>query len=115
MRPEIALARPPGRRAGRWFIVQADFPNDAFAHVRHTKDGVTCGDPNPVVRELQPGVTMTSPPTPRCAVEDVFDGTWEEMVNLLADRFKITAPVAVSTVRVPAGFSFGVAPDVEAD
>ena len=51
-RPEVALALPPERRAGRWFIVRADFPNDAFAHVRHIKDGVVFAFHNMVVRNL---------------------------------------------------------------
>lgn len=114
-RPEVALALPPDRRTGRWLLVQADFPNDAFAHGRHVKDGVVCGDPNPNVRELQPGVTATSPSISPCAINEVFDGSWEDMVKVLGNRFKMTQPATLSTVRVPPHFSFGVAPNVEAD
>ena len=114
-RPGVALALPPDRRTGRWLLVRADFPNDAFAHGRHVKDGVACGDPNPNVRELQPGVTATSPPIPPCAIDEVFDGSWDEMVKVLGNRFKMVQPATLSTVRVSPGFSFGVAPDVEAD
>ena len=112
MRPEIALALPPDRQSGRWFIIRADFPNDAFAHVRHIKDGVTCGAP---VREVQPGVVPTSPPIPSCLVEEVFDGKWEGMVDHLTKHFKITKSVALPAVRVPPQFSSDVAPDVEAE
>jgi hypothetical protein len=115
MRPETALALPAERRAGRWFIVRADFPNDAFVHVRHIKDGVTCGASDPVVRQLQPGVIATSPPIPHCAVEGVFEGEWDDMVRILASRFKVTEPATLSTVRVRPRFSLGVAPDVEAE
>ena len=115
MRSEVALARPVDRRDGKWFIVKADYPNDAFAHVRHIKNGVTCGDPDPKVQELSPGETVTSPPIPHCTVEDVFDGNWEDMVRDLASRFKITEPVALSAVRVRPRFSLDVAPDVEAE
>lgn len=115
MRPEVALALPAERRAGRWFILRADFPNDAFAHVRHIKDGVTCGDPKPSVRELQPGVTVTSPPIPSCPVEDMFDGNWDGMADALANRFGIMKPTELSTLRVRPRFSLDVAPDVEAE
>ena len=115
MRPEVAIGLPRERQDGRWFLIRADYPNDAFAHVRHIKNGVTCGDPDPKVQELQPGVTVTSPPIPRCTVEDVFDGNWENMVELLASRFKITKPATLSAVRVRPRFSLDVAPDVEAE
>ena len=114
-RPEVAIALPEEKCTGRWLLVRADFPNDAFAHGRHVKDGVVCGDPDPKVRELQPGVIATSPPIGRCAIEEVFDGTWDGMVGVLNSRFKITEPAMLSTVRVRPRFSFGVAPDVEAD
>lgn len=114
-RPEAAIAVPEEKRSGRWLLVRADFPNDAFVHGRHVKDGVVCGDPNPKVQELQPGVTVTSPPILPCAIELVFDGSWENMVDVLSSSFNITEPHPLSTVRVPPKFSFGVAPDVEAD
>ena len=115
MRPEVAIGLPRERQDGRWFLIRADYPNDAFAHVRHIKNGVTCGDPNPMVRELQPGVLATSPPIPHCTVEGVFDGNWEDMVGVLADRFKISEPAPLSAVRVRPRFSLDVAPDVEAE
>ena len=115
MRPDVALARSGDRRDGQWFIVKADYPHNAFAHVRHIKNGVVCGDPNLKVRQVKPGVTMTSPPIPVCAVEPVFDGTWDEMARHLADRFAITKPAVVSAARVRPRFSLDVAPDVEAD
>ena len=115
MRPEVAIGLPRERQDGRWFLIRADYPNDAFAHVRHIKNGVTCGDPNPMVRELQPGVLATSPPIPHCTVEGVFDGNWDDMVGVLADRFKISEPAPLSAVRVRPRFSLDVAPDVEAE
>lgn len=115
MRPEVALARPADRRQGRWFIVKADYPNIAFAHVRHVKNGVVCGDPAPSIRTLQSIATAAIPPIPRCAVEPLFDGAWDEMVIFMADRLAITKPAGVSTARVYPRFSLGVAPDVEAD
>ncbi|MHB1510301.1 MAG: hypothetical protein ACYCST_13140 [Acidimicrobiales bacterium] len=114
-RPEVALALPPEKRTGRWLLVCADFPNDAFAHGRHVKNGVVCGDPEPHVRELQPGVTATSPPIPPCAIEEMFDGSWKSMVEFLGSRFNITEPATLSDVRVRPRFTMGVASDVEAD
>jgi hypothetical protein len=97
-RPEIALALPAGRREGEWRIVRADFPNDAFAHVRHIKDGFCCRDPDP-----QQG----------CAVEDVLEGDWQSVADQLAERFKIIGSAELSSVRVHP--RRGVAPDVEAE
>jgi hypothetical protein len=115
MRPALALSLPPERRKGRWFLIRADYPNDAFAHVRHIKDGVTCGDPNPKVQELQPGVFATSPPIAHCMVEELFDGPWNEMVGVLSDLYSIDEPDSFSSVKVPPRFTFDVAPDVDAD
>jgi hypothetical protein len=114
-RPEVALALPPDKRTGEWLLMRADFPNDAFVHGRHIKNGVVCGDHNPKVQELQPGLTVTSPPIQACAVELVFDGNWEDMMYVLSNRFNITEPAPLSTVRVPPKLYFEVAPDVEAD
>ena len=111
----MAIALPEEKRTGRWLLVRADFPNDAFAHGRHVKDDVVCSDPNPKVRELQPGVIATSPPIAPCAIDELFDGTWEGMVDILSNRFKISEPATLSTVRVRPRFAFDVAPDVEAD
>ena len=113
-RPEVALALLAERRYGRWFVVRADHPNDAFAHVRHINNGVNCGGPNPTVRELKPGVAATSPPIPSCAVEGVFDGKWEDMVVVLKREFNVTEPATLTDVRVPSPFSM-VAPDVDAE
>lgn len=115
MRPDVALARSADRRDGQWFIVKADYPNDAFVHVRHIKNEVVCGDPNPKVCQMKPGVTMTSPPIPVCPVESMFNGTWDGMVEYLAGQFDITKPAMVSTVRVRPRSRLDVAPDVEAD
>lgn len=113
-RPEVALALPSERRYGRWFVVRADHPNDAFAHVRHINNGVNCGDPIPTVRELKLGVAATSPPILSCAVEGVFDGKWEDMVVVLKREFNVAEPATLTDVRVPSPFSM-VAPDVDAE
>lgn len=114
-RPEVAIALPEGKRWGRWLLVRADFPDDAFAHGQHIKDGVGCGAPNPVGPKLRSGLAPTSPRIPACAVDPLFDGTWAEMVEYLGDHFNITEAAPLRTARVSPRFSFGVAPDVEAD
>ena len=114
-RPEVALALPEERRSGRWLIVRADFPNDAFGHARHLKDGIPCGGAEAIVRHLQGGITTETPPLPHCAVEDLFDGDWDGMAKALATTFHITEPASLLDVRVRQRFSMGVAPDVEAD
>lgn len=114
-RPEVALALPSNRREGRWLLVRADFPIDAFVHGRHLKDGVSCGGSQAIVRQLHEGVIVTSPPIPSCAVEELFDGDWEAMVEILGRRFHVADPAALSAVRVRPRFSMGDAPDVESD
>ncbi len=43
MKPETAAALPTSEHAGQWYAVRADFPNDAFAHVRnHAAVGFQC-------------------------------------------------------------------------
>jgi hypothetical protein len=81
-RPETFLAVPAIRKAGRWHAVKADFPNDAFAHVRHIHEGQPCGD-NP------------------CPVEDLLDGTWEEMVQGIHWQLPNLQPIPWSDVTVP--------------
>jgi hypothetical protein len=100
-RPEVVLALPPDQRDGAWFLIRADFPNDAFYHVRHVNEEVKCGDPNPHIRQLPGGTVITSPPIPRCMVECVFDGNWPDLVDMLGGRFSITEPAVLSEVKVP--------------
>ncbi len=114
-RPEISLALPPDKREGSWYIIRADYPNDAFGHVRHIKNETNCGEASPTVRVLQSGIVATSPPIQACTVEELFKGSWKDMVDELAERFNIKEPATLSTVRVPPWFSPNVAPDVEDD
>jgi hypothetical protein len=103
---------PSAWRAGEWRVVLADFPNDAFAHVRHFKDGVVCGDASPTTRPLKNDVFVTSPPIPKCPVEDLLEGDWRSVVDRLSDQFKIFPTTQPSRVRVPSRWP--VASDVEA-
>jgi hypothetical protein len=64
-RPEVLLALPEEERGGEWDVVRADFPMDAFGHVRHREDGEGCPDAR----------------YGGCAVEEVVHGTWEQVVE----------------------------------
>ncbi len=94
-RPEVAVALPPVEREGRWLVVQADFPGDAFAHIRHIKDGLPC----------------PSPPAGGCPVSEVFDGDWEDMAEEIRGRVAAPHMSLPRPVRVPSRWA--VAPDVE--
>lgn len=85
-RPEVALALPLGYQAGRWLLIQADFPNDAFAHARHIKDGKLCEKVESI---------------PVCDVQDIFDGGWQGMVDKLSAEYKLAEPTELSRARVP--------------
>ena len=110
-RPEVALALPTERRSGRWLLVRADFPLDAFNHGRHVKDGRACG--GPIVEQLDRQV-MAENALPSCALEELFDGTWEGLSSKLA-KLGVAEAAAPLRVRVPSRFTIEVAPDVEAD
>ncbi len=106
-RPDVALSLPPERRFGRWLLLRADFPIDAFVHARHLKDGLVCGGP---VTEQIHGQS----PTQSCAVEELYDGDWDGLVRRISE-LGITVPAPLVAVGVPPQFTMGVAPDVEAD
>lgn len=112
MTAEKMLALTKDDQLGDWIVVCADFPNHAFAHARHLKDGFRCGTTEPVTRQGCGGAVMKIPPITACPVEEVAQGDWEEVSKELSARYHITAKPAISTVRVPS--RFGLAPDVEA-
>jgi hypothetical protein len=113
-RPEVALGLPVDRRAGRWLLVRADHPLALFNHVRHLKNGRTCGDNQPHKSLVGEEVCIESPPIPACAVDVLLDGTWAELVDKLA-TLGITEADHLPAVRVPRSFGLGDAPDVESD
>jgi hypothetical protein len=112
MTAEKTLALPKDEQLGDWMVVRADFPNHAFAHARHLKDGFCCGTKEPVTRQEPGRLVMTIPPIAACPVEEVAQGDWEEVSKELSARYHISAKPAIWAVRVPS--RFGLAPDVEA-
>lgn len=84
--PEVAMALPMGQQNGEWRIIRADYPNDAFSHVRHINGGLSCPSTGPLQT---------------CSVEDIYVGDWQGMIEKLRSLSVDIAPSAISTVRVP--------------
>ena len=93
-RPEVVLGLPRTRRDGRWFLVRADHPLDAFNHVRHLNAGTSC----------------KSGSEHGCLIEQISTGTFEVLEEELA-RLGITEAEPLITTRLP-GRDW-LAPDVE--
>jgi hypothetical protein len=81
-RPAVAAALSEHKRQGAWYLVRADFPNDAFSHVRQVSSEDSSCSPDG--------------PCEQCAVETIGMGTWEEVTNLLE-----TSGLAVSGIEMP--------------
>jgi hypothetical protein len=83
-RPQVVLSLPKTRRAGKWWLVRADHPLDAFNHVRHLNAGTSC----------EPGSEGG------CFIEEVFTGTFEVLEGQLA-KLGITEAEPLNTTRLP--------------
>ena len=77
MRLEVAAGLSAGEQRGRWYLVRADFPSDAFTHARNLESGA-------------PGCA-TDGPCRTCHAETVAIGTFAETVATL-DLEPITPP-----------------------
>jgi hypothetical protein len=86
-RPEILLGLPAAHRAGTWHIVRADFPDDAFSHVRH----LALGDPCPTAPDG----------SGRCAAEDIATGSWPEVSAIVHREWPSLEPLERQDVCVP--------------
>ena len=93
MRPEVLAGLPPENRTGAWNLIRADFPNDAFAHVRSHGSADSVGEP-----------------PCGCPVEVVSIGGWDEVRAPLGD---VVAPANPPSLRVPG--LLPDAPDVGSD
>jgi hypothetical protein len=89
-RPEVLSALPEDAHDGFWHLVRADFPNDAFAHVRHIDAGQSCP-------ELEFG---------GCPVEELAEGSWQDAVSALETLNPKLQPKAYLDVHVPRRWSF---------
>ena len=81
LRPEVFAALPTERRTGTWHLLRADFPNDAFAHVRSHGTNDT---------DDEPGCS--------CPVQTVLNGTWDDVRQGLGDVGHVAYP---PSIRVP--------------
>lgn len=83
-RADVMLGLPEEHRGGVWHLIRADFPNDAYGHVRHL-DRRLCW------AELYGG----------CAVEDIGEGSWQEVCSILTRICPDLQPAPYSDTRVP--------------
>ncbi|NEB01002.1 hypothetical protein [Streptomyces sp. SID13726] len=88
MRPEVAAGLPAGERTGTWHAVRADFPEDAFAHVRGTTQdgGSHSGDQGDCAS---------------CSVEVLGSGTFDDVLGVAETTLGAIQPVRLPTVRLP--------------
>lgn len=82
MRPEVAAGLPDEEQHGRWYLVRADFPSDAFTHARNLE----CGAPG----------CATDGPCRTCHAETVTTGTFAETVAPL-----VLEPITPPDLRGP--------------
>jgi hypothetical protein len=86
-RPEVAAGLGEYERRGDWYLVCADFPNDAFTHVRQVgAEGSSCS---------------LSGPCEQCAVETIGTGSWREVMDLLQASGVTVSGIAMPDVRAP--------------
>jgi hypothetical protein len=72
-------------QAGVWSVIRADFPLDAFGHMRHKHAGVPCPD------QEYGG----------CPVEELGEGSWAETVQLLRNEDTTLQPDVYLPFCVP--------------
>lgn len=84
-RPEILLGLPAEDRRCHWRLIRADYPPDAWGHMRHQAAGQDC--PNPDFGG--------------CAIEEVADGDWQKIADMVRRIIPGVAPALYSTTAVP--------------
>jgi len=82
-RPEVLAGLEEAARSGRWVLLRADSPFDAFHHARHLNEGTECGD------------------DARCPVEEVASGSWSQVVEAAKRASPGLSTAAVQGIRVP--------------
>lgn len=81
-RPSIAAGLPASELVGTWHLVQADFPEDAYTHVRYAHEPFA-------------GVCK------ECAADGRATGSWADLVAALALNNIDATPVAAVDARMP--------------
>jgi hypothetical protein len=90
--PDVAAGLAEGERGGRWHLVRADSPDDAFRHARH-----------------QISDSSSAPghgPCPQCAADSLGAGTWQEMINLSARSGIRISPGQLPDVKGTSGMAW---------
>jgi len=88
MRPAVAAGLPADERLGVWHAVRADFPDDAFVHVRDSQD---------------PGAGHARRPgdCPACSAEVLGSGTYDQALRAAEAALGPIQAVQVPSVRLP--------------
>lgn len=89
-RPDVMLGLPPENRGGIFHLIRADFPLDAFNHIRH----------------LPASCRSTDEPFRGCAVEEVAHGSWDTVRSLLTSKHHVEAQADSPRVSVPRWWPF---------
>ncbi|WDF43577.1 hypothetical protein PBV52_45775 [Streptomyces sp. T12] len=88
MRPAVAAGLPDGERAGVWHAVRADFPDDAFAHVRGSGDASA-------------GHVRRRGDCSVCSAEVLGFGSFDEALRAAAAALGPIQAVQLPSVRLP--------------
>lgn len=88
MRPAVAAGLPDDERVGVWHAVRADFPDDAFAHVRGSGDHST-------------GHVRLPGDCPACSAEVLGSGSYHEALHATAAVLGPIQAVQLPAVRLP--------------
>jgi hypothetical protein len=88
-RPEVALGLADAERAGTWFLVRADNPEEAFRHARNVAMGGS-------------GCSRRGQ-CQQCAVKTIRRGAWKDVAATLAVECPQCRPIQVPDIRVTSG------------
>ncbi|WP_406048653.1 hypothetical protein OG280_05875 [Streptomyces virginiae] len=89
MRPAVAAGLPAEERSGVWHAVRADFPDDAFAHVRGSRDSGAGGH------------IRRAGDCPACSAEVLGAGSYDEALRATAAALGPIQPIQLPSVRLP--------------
>ncbi|MCU1622915.1 MAG: hypothetical protein JWL79_1760 [Frankiales bacterium] len=96
MRPDVAAGRTGHDRGGHWHLVRADYPTDAFGHVRNrTKPTAIGAGWRPCSRVGR---------CPNCAVEVLGTGRLDTMLRTMEEEGVAVKPERPPEVVVPSPF-----------
>jgi hypothetical protein len=85
-RSAVVVALTEEDRHGTWYLLRADFPEDAFNHVRHREAGGPCGEGHVL---------------PECAVEEILTADWKDAATVLLEQFGVRSVTTLPHGRVP--------------